>query len=620
MKKVICDVETNALFDYTRLHLVSVLEVDSGKILTFREHQLNEFFEYAKGVTQWIGHNFIGFDYWVLHHFLPGINCRPDCIVDTLILGRLCNQNLEGGHSLEAWGNRFNIQKHGVDIQDWSEWTQEMEDRNKSDCRINWELYKRLLPFLNYKPFAKAIEVEHKLAFVCYDMRRNGFAFDIDKARLLYTEITEQIDPLEKQMVKDFLPKVSFVREITPKLTKKGTLHSKDFMWMGPEKDLSSYHEDQTFSLIEYIPFNPGSPKQVVERLNSAGWRPTEKTKGHITAEREADYEKLEHYRIYGWKISEENLSTLPDTAPEAAKKLSLWLTLNSRKKLLEGFFEAYNTNTGRIHGTIHPIGAWTHRAAHTNPNVGNIVRVKDDKDRPQPYGAEIRSLFRADTGRVLVGVDADSIQLRILAHYMDDHRFTTALNSGDKDKGTDAHSLNAKALGHVCKGRNNAKRFIYAWLLGAGVNKVSEILGCSPREAREAVDLFIGFYPGLQKLKSVTIPQDARKGYFVGLDGRHVVFPEEYKIISGYLQNGEKVIMAHANILWRSQLIKEGVPFWQVNWVHDEWQTETLNMELAQYIAKIQIDSIIQTGLNLNMKCPLAGEAKIGFNWLDTH
>ena len=98
--------------------------------------------------------------------------------------------------------------------------------------------------------------------------------------------------------------------------------------------------------------------------------------------------------------------------------------------------------------------------------------------------------------------------------------------------------------------------------------------------------------------------------------------------MLAGYLQNGESVVMKRANILWRKRLISERVDFKQVNFVHDEWQTETPgDLELAKYIAEVQADSIRLVGEQLKLRCPLAGsvlnshkQLAIGQNWSQTH
>jgi DNA polymerase-1 len=235
-------------------------------------------------------------------------------------------------------------------------------------------------------------------------------------------------------------------------------------------------------------------------------------------------------------------------------------------------------------------------------------------------YGHEMRSLWVASPGKYLVGVDADAIQLRILAHYMNDKDFIEALTKGNKDEGTDAHSLNQKALGDSCRSRDVAKTFIYAFLLGAGVGKISQILECETSAASGAIESFLTYYPGLRQLKDFRIPADAARGYFVGLDGRVVVCGSEHLMLAGYLQNGESVIMKTANQIWLDKLKKEGIEYRQVNFVHDEWQTEVNSLTDAERVGKIKVSAIVQAGIDLNLNCPLAGNYKIGTNWLETH
>src|SRR5690606_27859221 len=126
-------------------------------------------------------------------------------------------------------------------------------------------------------------------------------------------------------------------------------------------------------------------------------------------------------------------------------------------------------------------------------------------------------SLWRARPGHRLIGTDADGLQMRIFAHYVNDEELINALIRGSKEDKTDIHSVHERKLGQPCKSRDAAKTFIYAWLLGAGLGKVSEILECSMAEARSAVESFIKSYPLLSWLKKEQIPADASRGYFVG-------------------------------------------------------------------------------------------------------
>lgn len=234
---------------------------------------------------------------------------------------------------------------------------------------------------------------------------------------------------------------------------------------------------------------------------------------------------------------------------------------------------------------------------------------------------------------RLLVGVDAEGIQLRIFAHYINDKEFTEALVNGRKADKTDPHSLNRRILGDVCRHRQAAKRFIFALLLGAGIGKLAEILECSRSEAEAALSRITDRYAGFAELKRKVIPGDGRRGWFKGLDGRKVDIPgdtdgeRKHLCMSGYLQSGEAIVMKLATLKFEPNLKDYNALL--VNLVHDEWQVECPNdMKIALAIAQKMCDSLREVGEELKLNCPLAGsyyneDAKdytIGTNWKVTH
>jgi DNA polymerase-1 len=482
--------------------------------------------------------------------------------------------------------------------------------------------------FNNRKDPQVSIDAEHALAFICHDMHTAGFAFNHGEARAIREEVQAQIEALDKEITAAFPPKLRFVREVTPKVTKAGTISRVGIANWYDGTDYTCFAPDSAFSLVDVEPFNPGSTKQIIERLNEAGWKPTSKTKGHKEAEKSRDKEKLKEFKVWGWSVNEENLATLPDTAPPAARLLVKRIMLAARIRTLDEWLEYYRPDTGRIHGTFNHIGARTQRMSHTKPNMGNIATKKsikyngkELKDLATQLGGRMRSLWCAPQGSLLVGTDMESAHLRIFAHLINEPEFTNALIAGRKEDGTDPHSVNKNVLGDVCVDRDRAKTFIFSFLNGAGVTKVSEIFGCSKLAAEEALDEFVRAYPGLERLKRETIPRDAKRGYFIGIDGRYVACDSEHHMIGMYLQNAEKVIMTHANILWRKELERERIKFKQVNFVHDEFVTEVGGCtELAKRVGEVQSLSITRVGERFQLRCPLSGEYKIGTNWLEVH
>jgi DNA polymerase-1 len=478
----------------------------------------------------------------------------------------------------------------------------------------------------------------------------NGFCFNTKKAESLLNKVEEELSILDKDILNSFPPKLKLIREVIPKETKYGTI-SLSSVPMAMRGYISDLSVGAPFSFCGWKEFNPSSHKQIVEVLNEAGWSPVDKTQTHIEAERELGklkytrqrsneldvrlkelYDKLTIMKKVGWKVNEANLETLPATAPPSARTLAKRILLESRRRTLTEWIGLCQSDS-RIHGKFYGLGAWTHRMAHQNPNTANIPNEFDTAGKKKLYGKELRSLWCAPKNRLLVGVDAEGIQLRIFAHYINDPEFTDALVKGKKDDKTDPHSLNQKILGSVCKSRAAAKRFIYALLLGAGMSKLSEILGCSDTQAKEALDRIMERYTGWQQLKDDIFPKDALRGWFTGLDGRRVRIPAEtvggrkHLCMSGYLQNGEAVVMKRATIKWFDRLKYDNAIL--VNFVHDEWQTETPNnMEVALRVAKMQADSLQEVGEDLKLHCPLAGsywndddkDYTIATNWSKTH
>lgn len=619
MNKVcIIDTETNALRGYTALWVVVCRDAHTNKVTIFRNLHNDEtarelLSQHLNGYGTIVGHNLLGFDLGVLDHFAVRY---PRNHLDTLIVSRLLNYSLPGGHSLEAWGKYFKYPKDM--FSDFTQWSQGLEDRCIVDTEITLKLYNLFRQFIESDTWKRSIALEHDSFNFSQQLGTNGFFFNIKEAQRLHDEIKPQVDALADALKTAFPPRTRLIREVLPRSTGAGTLHKGDFRWL-EGCDLTPYTPGEPFSLFLYETFNPNSSTQRVERLNEAGWKPFNKTKAHIQAERDKEADKLKHYKIWGWKTDEENLATLPDSAPEAAKMLARYLLLVSRLRNLTEWIGLYNPATGRIHGHFNSLGAWTGRMSHDHPNLANIPALRSRTGAVQLYGAEFRALFCVPEGKVLVGCDADGIQLRLFAHFTNDEKLIASIVSGNKEEKTDIHSLNKEILGTICNSREAAKTYIYALLLGAGKDKQANILGCTAHEAIEGLKRILEYYPGWKILKDTTLKQDAKKGYFKGIDGRLVMFPSAHYILAGYLQNGESVVMKMASILWHRQLTEMGIPHLPVNFVHDEWQVETLP-EYADTVGKVMADSIRIVGEQLQLNCPLAGSYVVGQNWKDTH
>ena len=610
----IIDTETNALKDYTKLHCIVLRNVkEPSDVRVYR----NIVHPYPVGLrdllvsSHLVGHNIVGFDLGVLHHFL-GVSKPVEEVTDTLVLSRLIDR-LRDSHSLESYGEQFKAPKNN--FNDFSEWSQELENRCIQDTYINWKVYDYYKKYLNSPRWEDPIRLEHLTAALCNTLGTNGFLLDVPKGKKFFNILFNTVEDL-KVSFKDVFPKRSkYIKTITPVLTSKGTLNSKDFRWTD---DLTPFTANEPFSLFEWEEFNPNSAIQRVKRLNEAGWKPFNKTKGHIIAERNKDETPLQKFREIGWTTDEENLATLPEDAPEAARKLKEYLLLASRLGDLEEWLGLVR-ETGRIHGQFTHLGAWSGRVTHQKPNMANIPSTHDKKGRIAPWGREFREIWIARPGYKLVGVDAEGIQLRVFAHLCNDRRLIKAIEEGKKEEKTDIHHLNKAILDTICNSRDTAKTYIYALLLGAGTKKQAEILGCSTKAAKEGYERILTYYPGWRELEEGRLQEEGERLYIEALDGRYIRLPEPRKALAAHLQGGETILMARAATIWQRRL--QGVDYLPVNWVHDEWQTEVRDLPgLPELVAKEQMLAIEEAGRHYNLNIRLAGSAKIGNNWAETH
>jgi len=649
--KVVIDIEANGLHNPTQIWVIVCKDIETKTYHIFRNLtndpiEYERFRAWASNINLWIGHNILGYDLPVIRNLL-GIEIDTERVIDTLIISKMADYPRQG-HSIENYGIEFGLEKGHY--SDWSKYSQAMEDYCLRDVDICELIYLKYIKYINKEEHSLCISLEHRFQNIVNNLSSNGFSFNVDKATKLLSKVEEELSILDRDILDTFPPKLKLIRVVTPKSTKYGTISLSSIPKVLRD-DLTCLTIDAPFSFCSWVEFNPSSHKQIVDVLNEAGWRPVDKTSTHIEAEREYNrlkhtkhrttevdtrlqelYDKLTIMKKAGWKVNETNLDTLPQTAPAPARFLAKRIMLESRRRTLTEWLDLV-TSDERIHGRFYGIGAWTHRMAHQQPNTANIPNEFDTAGKKKLYGKELRSLWQAPKNRLLVGVDAEGIQLRIFAHYINDPEFTEALVNGKKEDKSDPHSLNQRILGPVCKSRAAAKRFIYALLLGAGTGKLTEILGCEDEETRRALDRLLQRYTGFEFLKTTVIPKDAKRGWFTGLDGRPVRIPGDtvgqrgHLCMSGYLQNGEAVVMKMATLKWEHKL--KDMDAMLVNFVHDEWQTECPNnMEVAIRIAKMQADSLREVGEDLKLHCPLAGsywndddkDYTIATNWSKTH
>jgi len=528
-----------------------------------------------KDVTEVVGHNIISFDVPALEKVL-GVSFDGIKLTDTLVMSRLYNPQLEGGHSLDSWGQRLKFPKG--DFHDWSKLTPEMVVYCQQDVRVTEKLYRTLADKL--APFGdESIELEHRVQSAIVRQIKNGWLLDQRKAFDLLAILQEKKNELEENVLQTFKPLPTFVRVVLPKFKKDGSLSSVGLKFLG--SDWSSVGGD--FSRIDYPEFNLGSRKQIGRYLQHFGWKPDKFTDN-------------------GQAIVDESVLSTVDDIPEAAL-IAEYLLVQKRIAQVQSWVDAVEDD-GRVHGSVNSIGAVTGRMTHSSPNMAQVPASYS------PYGEECRSCWTVPEGKRLVGVDASGLELRMLAHYMDDEDYTHELLTGD------IHTANQQAAGLPT--RDGAKTFIYAFLYGAGDAKIGSIVGGSSKDGAKLKDRFLENTPALAGLRQ-RVSTAAARGYLRGLDGRKLWLRSEHAALNTLLQSAGAIVMKKALVIFEEFAEKWGLNVRMVGNIHDEVQMEVAAKD-AENAGYLMVESIKAAGISFDMRCPLDGDYKVGNNWSETH
>ena len=195
------DIETN--YSHDIIWCVVTQDVATGELLEhLSANTLVRVIQQSDGV---VGHNLIGFDAPVLEK-VWGVVIPHSKQRDTLVMSRLWNPSLEGGHSLDAWGKRFGDEK--IEFSDYDGGlTPEMMEYCRQDVKLTTMLYKHLLNQLDMEGFTgECVDLEEKVAIITAQQERNGFMLDVEPATLLWQDITHRMRQITAELQIVFPP------------------------------------------------------------------------------------------------------------------------------------------------------------------------------------------------------------------------------------------------------------------------------------------------------------------------------------------------------------------------------------------------------------------------------
>ena len=556
--KVVFDIETTMTAD----KIWCIVCKHGDTYYQFKEDRLHRFAELIKQTEEVIGHNIIGFDIPVVNTIF-GYDVFANCkVTDTLVLSRLLNPMIEGGHSLKNWGTKLGQNK--IHFEQFDYFSEDMLTYCRNDVELTERLYKFLIN--KTKDFGQSVELEHKVAQIIQKQHEQGFKINVVEAYELQSKFQEDMNDLTTKVRQTF-PPMKIEEEFIPKSNNKAR----------------GYVKGVPFTKVKYKEFNLGSRQQIAERLMLLGWKPKKKTdKGHVI-------------------VDEKVLSEIHNI-PEA-KLINRFLMLQKRIAQVNSWIEGIKED-GRVHGKVITNGTITGRMSHQSPNMAQIPAVYS------PYGKECRALWTVNKGYKLVGVDASGLELRMLAHYMNDKDYIYEVVNGD------IHRANQAAAG--LESRDKAKTFIYAFIYGAGSAKIGSIIGGSTADGERAKEKFLRATPSLRSLRE-KVERVAQRRWVRGLDQRKIIIRHPHAALNTLLQGAGAIVMKYALTLLEQYVINKQIKAFPVVNVHDEFQYE-VEESRAEEFGRLAVQSIIDAGKKLNIRCPLNGKYKIGNNWSETH
>ena len=496
-----------------------------------------------------VAHNGIAFDFPVLNR-VWGLKIKLHQVLDTLVLSRLLNP-MRTKHSLASWGEDLKFPK--TEFNQFDQYSEEMRKYCINDVKVLEKVYNQLLKEKESHGFdEESIRIEHEVCSIVSKQVSRGFKLNVEGCKRLCGILSGRMEEICERLQQSFQPLVH------KRVSEKTGKQLKDYVEV----------------------FNPASRQQISKRLQGIGWKPKKFTeKGSVIVDE----------------------SVLRDVNIPEAKLICEYLLLQKRLSQVTSWIEAVSKEH-RVHGKVITNGAVTGRMTHHSPNLAQIPSVNAE------YGSECREQWVVDSGYKLVGIDASGLELRMLAHYMNDKEYTKEVVDGD------IHTKNQLAAG--LDTRAKAKTFIYAFLYGAGAKKIGSITGTN---GTVIIDKFMKNVPALAKLKEKIAVNLRNKGSLPALDGRRLFVRSEHAALNTLLQGAGAIVMKKALVIFDKYIKLHELDAHFVANVHDEWQLEVKEEE-AVLVGKLGVKAIVEAGKALRLNCPLDGEYKVGDNWKQTH
>jgi len=558
MKEIIYDIEANGLDIHGKIHSIGVMEINDGvrsPIVKYTSHythnsdgNFKSFIRYLHTLDKdsiLIGHNSINFDApFIEEYFQIKLNCRH---LDTMLLSKISFTKDElismdrgipeiepknwGSFSLDAFGKRLGVHKASYD-EGWERLTPEMVQYMDQDIEVTYALYEKLKSMDNF-PAQNVIDLENAVASIVAEQERFGFYFDVESARALNTKMLFEKGNIERGLAKTFRP--MFLPEGQPKKTNK-MIKRKLYL---PREDFTPRTNTRPYRR-PLKRFKSGKIR--LPAKTAYKWFDTPHRLTFIEKEGEFQNIKLTRFmatdnqikvwlkRMYGFefntytakgniRVDRDDLEDLGDYGKDLRRLMKLKKDisqLGGTDSSMIARCRPDSTITSRIDTNGTATGRFTSSGGGTGVNLAQI-----------PSQKEFRQLFTAPEGWTFVGTDfsgAENVVLSELLYPYDNGNLDKIINEGDKDDGTDLHSLNAKACG---VSRGDGKAIWFGKLYGSSATLTGyTILGRKDYTNYEQPE-YDAMYKKLAR-RTVSVELDNVNQYYPIKKGQLVLFNEQ--------------------------------------------------------------------------------------------
>lgn len=429
----------------------------------------------------------------------------------------------------------------------------------------------------------------------------------VKKAKFIKSIQEETISSLKKEELYDLYNNIEFpLISVLANMEMEGIRVSKQEL-SNTKEELEIKLELISNTIFNYsgYEFNISSPKQLGEILFDKLNLPTSGKKGNK----------------HGYSTSHDVLVKLIGKHPVIEKIIeyrNLAKLLNTYVDTLPGFI----LEDGKVHTIYKQTITRTGRLSSAEPNLQNIP-VRNE------LGREIRKIFIPDTNSIMLTSDYSQIELRVLAHISGCENLINAFNHNEDIHTKVASDIYGIPIADVTKDmRRTAKAVIFGIVYGISGYGLSENLEISPKDAKEFIEKYLTFYPGVKEYMIDVVKQAKETKEVRTLMNRKRVIEELGNANYMIRQSGERMalntpiqgtsadIIKKAMIEIYNEFKKRNLKSKMILQVHDELIFNVVNDEIED--VKKLVKSIMEKTYDL--KVPLKVEIDTGKNWYEAN